>query len=67
MKRKFRAPAALGSSVLPPGRFVNRQAAHADRHDVGQVRVNGRAAGRRGMNIRAASQITTRNTGRSAI
>lgn len=53
----------LGSSVLPPGRFVNYRAAHAGNYDFRVVWTNGRAAEIRGVNICRASQITVTNSG----
>jgi hypothetical protein len=53
----------LGSSVLPPGRFVSYRAAHAGAYDFRVVWANGRAAEIRGVNICRASQITVTNSG----
>jgi hypothetical protein len=56
----------LGTSMLPPGRFVNYRANNAARYDFRVVWVNGRAAELRGVNICAARQVTIRNGGLSA-
>lgn len=56
----------LGSSMLPPGRFVNYQANNATRYDFRVIWVNGRAAELRGVNVCAARQVTIRNAGLSA-
>jgi hypothetical protein len=53
----------LGTSVLPPGRFVNYRAANAGNYDFRVVWTNGRAAEMRGVNICRASQITVTNSG----
>jgi hypothetical protein len=53
----------LGSSVLPPGRFVNYRAANAGAYDFRVVWTNGRAAELRGVNICRASRVTVTNSG----
>ncbi|WP_270937933.1 hypothetical protein [Falsiroseomonas oryzae] len=53
----------LGTSVLPPGRFVNYRANNAGNYDFRVVWTNGQAAELRGVNICRASQITVTNRG----
>lgn len=57
----------LGSSVLPPGRFVNYQAANAGSYDFRVVWSNGQASELRRVNICAASQIVVTNQGLRAL
>jgi hypothetical protein len=53
----------LGSSVLPPGRFVNYRAANAGNYDFRVMWTNGRSAQLMGVNICRASQITVTDRG----
>jgi len=53
----------LGSSVLPPGRFVNYRAANAGAYDFRVVWTNGRAAEIRQVNVCRASRITITDRG----
>jgi hypothetical protein len=53
----------LGSSVLPPGRFVNYRAANTGNYDFRVVWSNGQASELRGVNVCRASQITVTNRG----
>jgi hypothetical protein len=53
----------LGTSVLPPGRFVNYRAANPGGYDFRVRWTNGRVAELRNVNICAASRITVTNAG----
>lgn len=53
----------LGTSVLPPGRFVNYRAANAGSYDFRVVWSNGQATELMGVNICRASRITVTNRG----
>lgn len=53
----------LGTSVLPPGRFVNYRAASPGAYDFRVVWNTGQSAELRGIDICRASQITVTNRG----
>jgi hypothetical protein len=53
----------LGSSVLPPGRAINRRAINTGNYDFRVVWTNGRAAEIRQVNICRASRITITDRG----
>lgn len=53
----------LGTSVLPPGRFVNYRAANTGNYDFRVIWANGRRAELMGVNVCRASQITVTDRG----
>jgi len=56
----------LGSSMLPPGRFVNYRAANTGAYDFRVIWTNGQAAEIRGVNVCRAARITVTNRGLQA-
>lgn len=53
----------LGTSVLPPGRFVNYRMANPGNYDFRVVWTDGRSSELRGVNVCAASNVIVTNFG----